>query len=137
MKHIPRNGTRPICNGNAATLNDFFFVTTKRSALTRVMYDSHSFVCLVVTPVASLPPPLSPHLNQYSYINLSPQVLYSRNSHDKFLGFASGQQTYKAFKFFHKEEDYIWLESKQSGWDMASVNRVKNTLQCYFLSLCI
>jgi hypothetical protein len=84
-----KNETSPVCNGRPVAPN-YFFPTGERSALTRVMHDSHSFVCLVVALLVSQSPRLPPHLSQSSYITLSPQVLRSRYLHDKFLGFASG-----------------------------------------------
>lgn len=66
----------------------FYFTTVERSALTRVIYDPHLFVCLVVTLVASLPPSLSPFFILNLYIRVSLHTAHSLLSRDIFL--ASG-----------------------------------------------
>jgi hypothetical protein len=80
----------------------FCFTTFERSALTRVMYDPHLFVCLVVTLEASLPPSLSPFLIHNLYIRVLLQAAHSLLSRDILLG--SGLQACNAFNICHKEE---------------------------------
>ena len=63
----------------------FYFTTVERSALTRVMYDPHLFVCLVVTFVASLPPSLSPFLILNLYIRVSLRAAHNLLSRDILL----------------------------------------------------
>ena len=63
----------------------FYFATVERSALTRVMYDPHLFVCLVVTLVASLPPSLSRFLILALYIRVSLHAAHSLLSSDILL----------------------------------------------------
>jgi len=117
--NLKRNGRRGICTilyryekhtGHSQTYlqrkhreyHRFYFTTVERSALTRVMYDPHLFVCLVVTLEASLPPSLSPFLILDLYIRVSLQAAHSLLSRHILLGF--GLQAYKAFNICHKEE---------------------------------
>jgi hypothetical protein len=66
------------------------FATVERSASTTVMYDPHSFVCLVVKFMASFLPSPPSHLSHISYVSLSDRLVHNRSAHNTFLVFVSG-----------------------------------------------